>query len=56
MAPEDDPEHIIDRMEQLIEKASSERRETTPFDEGIDPIARKFRGAVRRGAEKNNDQ
>jgi len=54
--PEDDPERIIERMERLVEKTSSKRGETTPLDAGVDPIARKHRDAVRRGAEKNSDE
>lgn len=54
--PEDDPEEIIERMMQLIEESSSERGETTPLDEGPDPIARKHRDAIRKGAEKNSDE
>ncbi|WP_435077137.1 AbrB/MazE/SpoVT family DNA-binding domain-containing protein [Halococcus sp. AFM35] len=54
--PEDDPEQIIERMERLIEETSSERGETTPLDEGTDPIAQKHRDAIRRGAEKSSDE
>ena len=54
--PEDDPEQIIERMEQLVEETSSRREETTPLAEGVDPIARKHRDAVRRGAEKDSDE
>ncbi|WP_222914540.1 AbrB/MazE/SpoVT family DNA-binding domain-containing protein [Natrinema sp. SYSU A 869] len=54
--PEDDPEQIIERMEQLVEETSSQRGETTPFDKGVDPIARKHRDAVQRGAEKDSDE
>ncbi|WP_435176494.1 AbrB/MazE/SpoVT family DNA-binding domain-containing protein [Halorussus sp. AFM4] len=54
--PEDDPEKIIERMEQLVAETSSKRGETTPLDEGVDPAARKHRDAVRRGAEKNSDE
>lgn len=54
--PEDDPEQIIERMEQLVEETSSERGETTPLHEGADPIAQKHRDAVRRGAEKTSDE
>lgn len=53
--PEDDPERIIDRMEQLVEETSSKRGETTPLVEGADPIARKHRDAIRRGAEGNDE-
>ncbi|WP_049902695.1 AbrB/MazE/SpoVT family DNA-binding domain-containing protein [Halococcus agarilyticus] len=54
--PEDDPEQIIDRMEQLIGETASERGETTPLDDAVDPIARKHRAAVRSGAEKTGDE
>jgi len=51
--PEDDPEQIIERMEQLINETSSEEGETAPLDE--DPIAMKHRDAVRRGAERRDE-
>ena len=54
--PEDDPEQIIECMEQLVEETSSQRGETTPLDEGVDPVAQKHRDAVQRGAEKNSDE
>lgn len=54
--PEDDPERIIDRMEQLVEETSSRNGQTTPLDEGVDPIAQKHRDAVQRGAEKDSDE
>lgn len=54
--PEDDPERIIDRMEQLVKETSSHGEETTPLDEGVDPIAQKHRDAVRRGVEKDSDE
>ena len=47
--PEDDPEEILDRMEHLLEEASSRRNGTAPT-EAADPIARDHRDAVRRGA------
>ena len=53
--PEDDPEAVIERMEQLVENASSGRRETTSR-EGVDPIAQKHRDAVQRGAERRGDE
>lgn len=53
--PEEDPERVIERMNQLVEETSPERTETTSFEEGVDPIARKHREAVRRGAEKVDD-
>jgi len=49
--PEDDPEQIIDRMEQLIAEASSKRGTRKPLDEGADPIVKKHMDAIRRGAE-----
>lgn len=54
--PEDDPERILERMEELVEETSSKRGETTPIDDGADPIARTHRDAVRSGAEKNGDE
>ncbi|MFB1065573.1 AbrB/MazE/SpoVT family DNA-binding domain-containing protein [Natrinema sp. H-ect4] len=54
--PEDDPERIIDRMEQLVEETSSHGGETTPLDEGSDPVAQKHRDAVQRGAQKDSDE
>jgi len=54
--PEDTPEQIIERMERLIEKTSSERGETIPLDEGTDPIAKKHRDAIRSGAEENSNE
>lgn len=56
VTPEDNPEQIIERMKELIKETSAERGETTPLDEGADPIAQKHRDAVRRGAEKNTDE
>ena len=50
--PEDNPEQIIERMEQLVEETSSKCGGTTPLDEGADPIAQRHRDAIRRGAEK----
>lgn len=53
--PEDDPEQIIERMEQLIAETSSEHGETMPLNEEADPAAQKHRDAVRKGAETNSD-
>jgi AbrB family looped-hinge helix DNA binding protein len=54
--PEDDPEQIIDRMEQLVREASSERTETDPSDRDVIPIAQKHGNAVRRGANDDQDE
>ena len=55
--PEDNPDEVLERMEQLVEETYSKQRETTPRTGGADPIAQKHRDAVRRGAEKNrNDE
>ncbi len=54
--PEDCPEEILERMEQLIADASLNRGETTPLSDGADPIAEKHRDAVRRGAENHCDE
>ena len=53
--PEDDPERIIERMEHLVAETASERGETTPLDDETDPIARKHREVVRKGAERSRD-
>ncbi|WP_089384455.1 AbrB/MazE/SpoVT family DNA-binding domain-containing protein [Halorubrum vacuolatum] len=53
--PEDSPEKILERMEQLVEEASSNRGETMPIPEGADPVARKHRDAVQRGAETHDE-
>jgi AbrB family looped-hinge helix DNA binding protein len=53
--PEDNPEQIIERMEQLITETASERGETSPLKNGADPVARKHRDAIRRGAEEDNN-
>ena len=50
--PEDDPDEILSRMEQLVKEASSEPDERVPMPEDIDLIAHKHRETVRRGAEK----
>lgn len=50
--PEDDPEQILDRMERLVEGASSERGGTAALDDS-QPVAQKHREAVRRGAQKS---
>lgn len=53
--PEDDPEQVIERMEELIEETSSQPEERGSFDEEADPIAQKHRDVVRRGAQKAKD-
>lgn len=53
VAPEDDPEAILERMERLVEETASNGGETTPLDEGAPPVARKHREAVRRGADSD---
>lgn len=54
--PEDDPQQIMDRMEQLVAEAASKRGETASLDAEADPLTQKHRDAVRRGAEKNSDE
>lgn len=53
--PEDNPDEILARMEQLVEETSSERGETRPPTNGADPISQKHREAIRRGAEDSNE-
>lgn len=50
LRPETDPEEVIERLDRLVEETSSRREETTPIDDA-DPVARKHRETVRRGAE-----
>lgn len=52
--PEDDPERVLERMEALVEETEPPRAETAPIEKA-DPIARKHRDAVRRGAETDDD-
>lgn len=54
--PEDDPEEIIERMDQLVEETATRREETTPLRDGTEPVAQKHRDAVRRGAERTGDE
>lgn len=54
--PEDDPRQIIERMNRLVAETASERAETTPIDDEVDPIARTHRAAIRSGAEKTGDE
>ena len=54
--PEDDPEEIIERMEQLVAETATQRDETRPLDKSVDPTAHKHRTAVRRGAEHDGDE
>lgn len=48
--PEKDPPRIIDRMEELIEDADSDRLPQSYDD--LDPIARDHADAIRRGAQQ----
>jgi AbrB family looped-hinge helix DNA binding protein len=54
--PETDPDSVLDRMEELVEETSPDRDETTPLTAGVDPIARKHREVVRRGAADDSDE
>ncbi|OYR58057.1 AbrB/MazE/SpoVT family DNA-binding domain-containing protein [Halorubrum halodurans] len=49
--PKDNPAEILDRMEHLVESASSNQEETNPPTEGSNPIAQKHRDAVQQGAD-----
>jgi len=59
--PETDPDRVLDRMDRLVTEteptsteptpAESTSTEPTPPADELDPIARKHRDAVRRGAE-----
>ena len=54
--PEDNPNDVLERMEQLVETVSSKRGETTPLTEESEPLAQRHRVAVQRGAEKDSDE
>ncbi|WP_247730383.1 AbrB/MazE/SpoVT family DNA-binding domain-containing protein [Halovivax limisalsi] len=54
--PEDDPEAIIDRMDQLVSEATANRSEPAQIDETADPVAQKHRAAIRRGAANDDDE
>lgn len=43
-------------MERLITETASEREETIPLEEGVDPIAKKHRDAIRNGAEEDSNE
>ena len=54
--PETDPDRVLDRMDRLVAETESTPAEQTPTEstaptDELDPIARKHRDAVRRGAE-----
>ena len=49
-----DPEQVIERMERLVAESSTEVRETESLN-GVDPVARKHRAVVRRGAEREDE-
>ena len=54
--PEDNPQQIIKRMEQLIDDTAPKREDTTTLDEVADPIAMKHRDAVQKGAEETSNE
>lgn len=54
--PEENPQEILDRMEELVAETSVESRQSTGLDADIDPVALKHRDAVRDGAEKVSDE
>ena len=49
--PEDDPDKIIDRMNELVEETSPPNGETAPVDD-VDPVAQNHRDVIRRGAQQ----
>jgi len=53
--PEDDPSRILDRMDRLVAETVPDEGETAALD-GIDPIAKRHRDAVRRGAQRDDDE
>ena len=53
--PEVDPDDILDRMERLVAETSAGENESPPARDAPDPVAKKHRDAVRRGAERDDD-
>jgi AbrB family looped-hinge helix DNA binding protein len=54
--PEDDPQEVLQRMEQLITEFSKDRGETKPLSGNDDPISQDFRESIRTGAmDKTSD-
>lgn len=53
--PEDDPEKIIQRMEELIEETAAVS-EPSAFGDDRDAIVTKHAAAIRRGAETSRDE
>ena len=49
--PEDDPERIIERMEELVESVPDERRFPTPYDE-LDPQSKDHVDTIRERARR----
>lgn len=49
--PEDDPDRILDRMDELVAEIP-ERREPTPYDE-LDPQSKDHVDTIRRQAEQS---
>ena len=48
--PEDDPQEVLRRMEQLITEFSTNRGDTKPLSDDTDPIGEDFRENIRKGA------
>lgn len=54
--PEDDPQEVLQRMEQLITEFSKDRGETKPLSDNDGPISEDFRENIRTGAmDKTSD-
>lgn len=54
--PEDDPDEILERMEELVAETAPDHTATTPLTEVTDPVAKKHREAVQRGANDDSDE
>ncbi len=54
--PEDEPEQLLSRMDTLVERSAANREETSPLTDSQDPVAKKHREAVQRGARENSDE
>ena len=54
--PEDDPEDVLERMEQLLTAFSERRGDPKPLSDDADPISAEFGETIRTGATGDTDE
>lgn len=54
--PEDNPEDVLRRMNEMIAEFSKEGRDTKPLSDTADPISEDFRRNIRKGAKDTIDE